>query len=67
MTLKFLTLAAAMSGALLGAASSLPAEEESASQQCFYRVGVDAENSCTSCKDLCRGDGYKCCNIVVVE
>jgi hypothetical protein len=65
MKLKVLTLAAALSGAVLGAASSLSAEGEMASQQCFYRVGVDNPSSCTSCSDLCRGTGYKCCEIEV--
>ena len=65
MKLKFLALAASMTGALLGATTSLPAEEEGTTQQCFYRVGVDAQNSCTACQDLCRGDGYKCCSIVI--
>jgi hypothetical protein len=67
MRFRLLTLAAAMAGALLGATTSLPAEEEGASQQCFYRVGVDAENSCTECRDLCRGMGFKCCSILIAD
>jgi hypothetical protein len=65
MKIKVLTLVAALSGAVLGAAGSLSAEGEMASQQCFYRLGMDNPSSCTSCSDLCRGTGYKCCNIEV--
>lgn len=50
-------------GAFLG--SGAIGYSQQASQQCYYRIGIDPANSCTGCADTCLGDGYKCCKIVV--
>lgn len=56
---------ALVAGGILGGATGMMASMDSGSQQCYYRVGVDPENSCSTCSDSCLGDGYKCCTITV--
>jgi hypothetical protein len=51
-------------GALFGTAST-GISNSSASQQCYYTVGVDPPTACTTCTGICLGAGYKCCTINV--
>ncbi len=51
-------------GALVGTTSN-GISNLSASQQCYYTVGVDPPTACTTCSNSCLGAGYKCCTINV--
>jgi hypothetical protein len=63
---RILLVAAALMGLSLGTSvSNVNAAAAAGSQQCWYRVGVDPENSCWGCFDACMGAGYLCCDIVV--
>jgi hypothetical protein len=63
MTNKFRALIAL--AALLGLASAhiprVTAAEAGTNIQCWYRVGIDSENTCWDCFDDCMGAGYICC------
>ena len=68
MRTRMLVVLAVLLGAGFGLASSAVAvEAEGRDKQCWYRPGVDEENSCAFCGDPCLGeaDGWKCCSISV--
>lgn len=55
-------------GLLAFASGSVPiADAQSEYSQCYYKVGLDPAGSCTSCKNICMGSGYMCCEIVPVR
>lgn len=62
---KAFTIGAVLLGAMLGNASIGFSVDAEGKQQCYYRVGIDPENSCTGCADSCLGTGYRCCTIIV--
>jgi hypothetical protein len=59
---RTLIVGALLLGALQGSTSL--GFGESGNQQCYYRPGIDADNSCSTCGDTCLGAGYRCCTII---
>jgi hypothetical protein len=62
---KAFTVGAVLLGAMLGSTSVGFSVISAGNQQCYYRIGIDPENSCTRCSDSCLGAGYQCCTIIV--
>lgn len=63
-TRKALAVAALLFGGLIGNATSGYSVAAAGNQQCYYRAGIDVENSCNTCSSTCLGDGYRCCTII---
>jgi hypothetical protein len=61
---KAFTVGALLLGAMLGNTSMGFSVNPEGTQQCYYRPGIDPDNSCTGCGNACLGAGYRCCTIL---